>query len=324
MENHIFRSSAAALATACLLGFSGPGLADQNDDIWVSLEQPVQGEFTTGIGIIRGWAAAPSGIDRVELYINEDPDTGSPNQVLGYGGSREGICAGIGEVSSYPDCAPEARPGFASAFNFNLLPDGEHTFTVRAYDNSGDYNDDSNTFTSRSLGEEFISDSDRIALPAFVVDGVRKSNPGNDQSFDIEFEWSRASQRFVMSRITEYEPLPFLAPTPPAGLTATRDSGNVELTWTAPAGPGGERWFVIERKFENAIVSGDFQVIGVVPQGSESFTDENVSLTVSALPGTYTYRVLTTLPWATVPSNEVTVNQNMVDIDPPDLPDLNL
>lgn len=320
MDNHIFRSSAAALATACLLGFAGPGLADQNDDILVELEQPVEGQHITGVGIIRGWAAAPAGIDYVELFINDDPDSGSPNQIIAYGGSRVGVCNAIGGGStSYPDCVPEALPGFASTFNFNLLTDGENTFTVRAYDSNGDHNDDSSTFTSRSLGDEFISDDDRIVLPAFVVDGVRKKNPGNDQSFDIEFEWSRASQRFVMSRITEYDPLPFVVPTPPSDLTATSDSGNVELTWTPPAGPGSERWFVIERKFDSAVVSGDFQVIGVVPEGTDSFTDENVTLTVSVLPGTYTYRVLTALPWTTASSDEVTVSQTLLEIDPPDL-----
>ena len=143
METGIFRGGATALAAACMLGFALPGFAAQNDTIEVSLEQPVDRGFTTGIGVIRGWAAAPDGIDRVELFINEDPDTGEPNQVLGFGGSREGICAGIPGIASYPECSPEARPGFASAINFNLLTDGENTFTVRAYDTNGDHNDDS-------------------------------------------------------------------------------------------------------------------------------------------------------------------------------------
>lgn len=324
METGVFRSSATALAAACMLGFALPGVAAQNDNIEVSLEQPVDRGFTTGIGIIRGWAAAPAGIDRVELFINEDPDTGEPNQVLGFGGSREGICAGIPAITSYPECTPEARPGFASAFNFNLLSDGEHTFTVRAYDTNGDHNDDSNTFTSRSLGEEFISDDQRIELPAFVIDGLRKHNPGSDpdQSFDIEFVWSTASQRFVMSRITEESPLPFIILNPPTGLAATPDSGNVELTWTSPSGPSQARWIVIERKFDNVAVTTDFEVIGVVRHNATSFTDENVSLSVPLLPGTYTYRVVAALPWTTEESGEVSVDQTQNDLLPdPGLPD---
>ncbi|WP_019570521.1 hypothetical protein [Thioalkalivibrio sp. ALE11] len=321
MHKHDFRGGTMALAAAGLLAFGAPGVAASND-VMVELEQPVHGEFTTGIGIVRGWAVAPSGIDRVELYINESPDQADPNQLLAYGGSREGVCAAIDLISGYPDCSPVARPGFASAYNFNLLPDGENTFTVRAYDNEGNYSEESATFTSQSLGEEFVADGERISLPAFIVDGVRKSNPGDDQAFDIEFAWSTESQRFVMSRITEFEPLPFIALDPPVGLTATTDDGAVELSWTEGAGPASERWFIIERKFDSLTVSTDYNVVGVVPQGVTSFVDEAVTLNVISSPGQYTYRVLAAEPWATRASNEVTVNQSLGDGDLPDIPDI--
>ena len=113
-----------------------------------------------------------------------------------------------------------------------------------------------------------------------------------------------------MSRITEESPLLFVILNPPTGLSATPDSGNVELTWTAGGGPRQARWFVIERKFSNVAVSTDFEVIGVVRQNTTDFTDENVSLSVPLLPGTYTYRVVAALPWTTAASGEVTVDQS--------------
>ena len=329
---NIIRQGASALTAAFLLGHTLPVFAAQNGDIRITLEQPADGDQTTGIGVIRGWAAAPSGIDRVELFIDEDPDQGTPNQVLGYGGSRNDVCSGVAAVSSFPDCSPEARPGFATAFNFNLLNSGSHEFTVRAFDNDGDHNDDSVQFSTQNLGEEFIGDESRLSLPAFQIGGARKDNPGSgEQSYDLEFVWSTESQRYVMSQIEERTPLPFILPSAPTNLTATKTGGNVELNWTDPVaqgGPGDETWFVIERKYVNVALSSlnsdGFEVIGVVSNGNTSFTDENVSLTVP-LPGVYTYRVLTTLPWTTKASGEVDVNQEATDLLPdPTLPDLPL
>ncbi len=309
-----------AFSIAALLGHAVPVLAAQNSDILVSLEQPADADRTTGIGVIRGWAAAPAGIDRVELFIDENPNQGTPNQVLGYGGSRNDVCSGVPAVSLYPDCSPEARPGFASAFNFNLLNEGVHRFTVRAFDANGDHNDDSVRFKSNSLGEEFISQSSRIVMPAFEVSGARKENSGStpQQSYDIEFIWSTEAQRYVMSRIEERTPLLFVVSKAPTNLTATEESnGNVSLSWTDPTAdgsPGNEKWFVVERSYQNAVVGfGEFEVIGVEPAESTSFVDEDVSLS-APIPGSYTYRVLTVLPWTTEPSGHVVVDQEASDL----------
>ncbi|WP_440996613.1 hypothetical protein [Arhodomonas sp. SL1] len=320
MRKTLLRATIGPMLTAFVLG-STSAFGAQSDDIKVNLERPEQARITTGINVIQGWALAPDGIDRVELYIDEDPD-GSPNQVLAYGGSRSDVCAG--RTPTPPDC-PNA--GFAATFNYNLFDDGRHEFTVRAYDNNGDHNDDSVRFTVKTLGEEFV-DGERISLPAFQIRNVLKSNSGADnQRYNVEFEWSTAAQAFVMTDIEERASLiAFLPPTAPSGLTATKASGNVELEWTDTTNSGDigqEQWFVVERKFSILPGGGEFRVIGVTRAEATEFVDDDVILTVGigSLAGTYTYRVSAAVPSGTSASGEVVVNQtqdSLVD-DSPDL-----
>ncbi|MDZ7809963.1 MAG: fibronectin type III domain-containing protein [Arhodomonas sp.] len=326
MRKTLLGATIAPMLTAFALGPTSVFEA-QSDDIKVNLERPEQARITTGINVIQGWTTAPAEIDRVELYINEEPD-GSPDQVLAFGGSREAVCAAV----SSPDCP---NVGFASTYNYNLLENGQHEFTVRAYDTNGDHNDDSARFTVKTLGEEFIDDRDRISLPAFQVSNVFKENSGSsDQRYDVEFEWSTAAQAFVMTDLAEKpNNILFISASAPTGLTATKASGNVELEWTDNTGPddfGQENWFVVERKFSILPGGGEYRVIGVTRADATEFVDDDVVLTVGtgSLAGTYTYRVSAAVPSGTSASGEVVVNQTQDSlVDDPDLlpsPDLDL
>lgn len=305
-----YRALARIVATTSLAALAmAPALAGaaQSDDIKINLERPVNGSRVTGINVITGWAVAPAGIDRVELFID---DGSTRNQVLAYGGSRKDVCRGRSPTP--PDCP---RVGFASTFSYNLLNDGEHTFTVRAYDNDGDFNEDSATFTINSFGENFV-DGDRLSLPAFQISNVFKANSGSDnQRYDVEFEWRTAAQQFVMTDITERPNLvAFLLPDAPSGLTASTSGGDVELNWsdsTTSGDFGQESWFVVERKFSNFAlgIDTDFEVVGVAGPDTTTFTDSTATLSVAVAPGTYTYRVLAAVPSGTSASGTATVTQ---------------
>ncbi len=287
--------------------------AAENPNIKVVLEQPVAHKTATGIEVIRGWALALAGIKRVELYIDKEPD-GSPDSVLAYGGSRADVC-NVPANAGMPDCNPNPRAGFAAAWNYNLHSAGEHEFTVQAFDNNGDHNTDSATFTVATFGEEFVEEG-RFSLPAFELTNLFKDlGDPSQKKYNVEFEWRPAAQEYAIRDVSEQpDRIAFLKPTAPSGLTASKSSGNVELAWTDDTGfgtPGDERWFVVERRFNNALPGspGEFEVIAVVPGGKESYIDDEVNLTSSIVGSSFTYRVIAyQVHGPSDPSNTASVN----------------
>lgn len=166
-------------------------------DIRLNLEEPVNYGTASGVTNVRGWAIADAGIDRVELYVD-----GEYAGEIPYGGERADVAA------VFPDVEGADESGFGKTFNFGNLGPGEHTMTVRAYDDNDDMLEDSATFQVVSFSDSFLvgeqpfdlTDADVelnrqtgvITLEDIRLDGVE---------YDLSLEWSEASQSFVMKAL---------------------------------------------------------------------------------------------------------------------------
>lgn len=171
--------------------------AGLNKDIRVSLEEPSHNGTYSGISNLRGWAAAPTGIDRIELYINNQYATDVP-----YGGAR----ADVGRA--YPSYKNSDYSGFSMAYNYKALPKGSAKMRVRAYDLNGDYNDAESSFEALKFKSEYISDKSEIDISSanslqlvnsheFLLQSIRIEGV----FWDVQFKWDSASQGFEISTI---------------------------------------------------------------------------------------------------------------------------
>ncbi|MBL6698163.1 MAG: fibronectin type III domain-containing protein, partial [Luminiphilus sp.] len=82
----------------------------------MTLEEPIDGKIHTGVGNLRGWAVASSGITKVEILIDGAYAYDAP-----YGGSRPDLGA------VFPDVEGSLSSGYSLAYNYSELPVGEHT-----------------------------------------------------------------------------------------------------------------------------------------------------------------------------------------------------
>ena len=178
--------------------FCGAVNAAQTDSILVLLEEPEDNVSYASISNLRGWAVAPSGIDRIELFVDDKyADT------IPYGGSR----GDVGNAySSYPNAG---KSGFSMAYNYKGLSAGEHTIMVRAYDNNGDYNDSASTFTVKKFNSAYIADDSGISIAnvtsfdamdnkTFKLEGVEAEG----DTWSVVLGWNRATQGFEIQEIT--------------------------------------------------------------------------------------------------------------------------
>ena len=111
------------------------------------------GTTYSGIANIRGWAVAPQGLQRIELYFD-----GALQGNIPLGGRR----ADVGDA--YPSYPGSADSGFAMAFNYSTLSAGPHTLTVRAVDAAGATRDASAAFTVTRFANAYIADPAAVSL----------------------------------------------------------------------------------------------------------------------------------------------------------------
>lgn len=161
-----------------------------DSSIALSLEEPVKGSDQGGtVANIRGWAVAPNGIDRVDLYVD-----GDFLQSVPYGGKR----ADVG--SKYPSYKDSGFSGFSMIYNYSLFGAGNHSFKVVAYDTKGDYNEKTNTASITVLDKAFISDPALVNLTTstpIVVDGQTLIMPNvtiDGKKYGLQANWQKPSQ----------------------------------------------------------------------------------------------------------------------------------
>ena len=124
-----------------------------DDTFRVSLETPARGSSFSGIKTISGWAIATSGIDRIEVYID---DVYSFD--VAYGGVRNDV------ASVFPDVENSDKSGFVTRYNYSTLTAGEHTITAKAISKGNSVAESSATFSITTFNKPFISPQDQFSL----------------------------------------------------------------------------------------------------------------------------------------------------------------
>ena len=130
------------------------------------LENPGNGAFYSGTGVISGWKC-----EATSITVSIDGDAPIP---MLYGSERGDTRAVCGDTPN----------GFVAIFNWGLLDDGEHTAV--AYDNGMEFA--RSTFTVTTLGEEWVSGvSGECTIENFP-------SPGESATF----EWNQNTQSLML------------------------------------------------------------------------------------------------------------------------------
>ena len=172
---------------------SAPPPDDKN--IILHFEEPKPGDTRTGVGNLRGWAIARTGIQRVEFYLD-----GGYKFDIPYGGSRNDVGA------SYPDYLDSEDSGFSMAFNYGLLVPGVHRFKVRAYDSLNRYRETATDIDIVRFHDPFFSDPNAIDVSTSAVsqDGfhiVIENLTVDGEPYDVKLQWRKESQDFDIIEI---------------------------------------------------------------------------------------------------------------------------
>ncbi|GAA6153017.1 hypothetical protein [Pseudoteredinibacter isoporae] len=168
-----------------------------DDSIRVSLEEPVSATPHSGVSNLRGWAIDKSGIDRIELFIDDKYVADIP-----YGGIRTDV------GDAYPDYQNSEHSGFSMAYNYNALKAGTHTARVRAYNLVGDHRDSTVSFSVAPISEKFLNNSGAVVLNNGSTISASSGNSLTVQgamvdgkALDIELRWNPATQGFGIQKV---------------------------------------------------------------------------------------------------------------------------
>jgi hypothetical protein len=198
------RVMCATLAVG-LLAASAGAFSARDTNIIVTIEEPVMGESYAGISNLRGWAVAPAGIGdyNFEVYIDGQFAFDIP-----VGGNRGDV------ASQYPDYPNSDKSGFSMAFNYKNLSPGEHEIRVVAFDNNGEHNDATASFSTERFVSSFIADDSKVDLTttkkmyylekqnAYLITGVTVEG----EEWNFQLSWDRASQGFKTKAIRPRAP----------------------------------------------------------------------------------------------------------------------
>lgn len=243
------------------------------DSIVMNLEEPAAGSTYSGVANVRGWAVAPQGLEKVELYVDDQFFSNLP-----LGGRR----ADVG--NAYPNYPGSAQSGFAMAFNYSNLTAGPHTFTVRAIDAAGGGRDARVTANVVRFEQTFMADPAAVnvdqASLAWIGNTITVENLVADgKLYNIQLDWRPAAQDFSITEAT------------PAGTSSGRGDVCWSMVWTEDEhGAESDRTpFLLKVRFqytggthyllqgfsEPVIFGGSAEVIGNTMYGVIHMADEH-------------------------------------------------
>ena len=161
----------------------------------LALEEPLNGEIHMGIGNLRGWAVASSGITKVEVLVDGAYLYDAP-----YGGQRGDVGGAFSEIEG------SDKSGFSLAYNYSALSAGEHTIDVVAYSESGDIERKSATFNVVKFAVNFISDPNAVNLNSATCslagDAIKLFDAYvDDFVYDVTLKWRKPEQGFEIIEI---------------------------------------------------------------------------------------------------------------------------
>lgn len=165
------------------------------DNIVMALEEPAPGSTYSGISNARGWAVAPTGMQKIELYVD-----GAFQGHIPLGGKRTDI------GTAYPGYPGAAESGFAMAFNYSNLAAGMHTLTVRAYDANGGARDASATFTVARFANSFMADPTTVNVNNATISRMDSTIMvenllAEGKYYNVRLDWRQATQGFALTGI---------------------------------------------------------------------------------------------------------------------------
>jgi hypothetical protein len=152
-----------------------------------AIDHPVDGQRVSGITTIDGWALDGRGIRKVELFV-DDQFIGN----IAYGSTL----TDIKEV--YPDYPDAENSGFCVVWNASDFSPGDHKIKVRLHNLDGHTKDLEVSATVVKFHGEFV---ESISPSRTVLYNSEVTAEGTTQVYDIEIEWSKVSQGFVITEI---------------------------------------------------------------------------------------------------------------------------
>ena len=173
-------------------GTGTPGTLDSTG----FLDEPANGSFRSGIGVLRGWVCNAGG-GNVEIRLT-NTSTNAVTTITAPNGSARGdvntrVCEGRVRATTI---------GFAVQFNYNLLPEGE--YEAEAFIGSGRSEErigrteagQTNTFeVVRISNDEFLTDAELGLEPDEVIECEVPNFPPDTRQRVI-LGWDEASQNF--------------------------------------------------------------------------------------------------------------------------------
>ena len=146
------------------------------------LENPSDGSFRSGIGIISGWVCAAQ---EVEVEIRRAPDVLVQTLTVAHGTSRP-------DVPENSSCTNE-NAGFGMTYNFNHLPEG--TYTIDAYADGDNQIGETQTFEVVHLVPFAATDSNRFLED---LDGQCIAHDFPVRGERTWLKWEQSTQNFVI------------------------------------------------------------------------------------------------------------------------------
>ena len=165
------------------------------DILRLGVETPIADEVYSGVSLIRGWAVASEGIDRVDIYFDDTFFQSAP-----YGGKRQDVS------NVFPDVEDAIESGFALAFNYSNFATGAHSMRVEVVTKSGRILKRTVDFEVTKFHKNFIGKADdvdidnascviaesKVQLIDALIDG---------EIYDISMRWRTADQDFQIMEI---------------------------------------------------------------------------------------------------------------------------
>ena len=206
--------------------FTAFAFAARDERIKVVIEEPIAGAKYSSLSNLRGWTVSPAGVGRFYMHVYVD---GEFAFYIAPFGNRPDV------GNAFPDYPNSDYGGFSTAYNYKNLAQGEHRIRVRVFDDAGNYNDRSVTFSTERFKSSFIGDKADIDLSTTTRTAwydeqslLVKRATIEGEEWDFLLRWDRASQSFKTEGIYRSEEQYY------------SDSGGFELSsGFSPGAPSG-------------------------------------------------------------------------------------
>ena len=171
---------------------------DPDEHIILNVEEPAPSSQYTGVANVRGWAVAPTGISRIQQFVDGVYSTDIPS-----GGRRVDV------GNAYPAYPSSIQSGFSMAFNYSALESGMHEIKIRATDNVGASKEVPISFEVIRFQNSFITDPGMVSFSnaTCTVDGnsVHLTNlTAEGIGYDTILQWWTATQGLEFIRIVSH------------------------------------------------------------------------------------------------------------------------